>query len=302
MGMRGKTRSSQAFVRGKQIQVDRRWGSARVRTLSIKGELMKPIHIAGATALAAVSWCALSGTATATTAINGQLNAVANATLNSVTATNNSNQSWSGVPATLATSAFAIETSGSALVTASGGAVANWASADAGTVNFSNYGWTIADFGQSSISAAANLTSGRGGDGDDWSYTFTATSNGEIVLNYKSSLASGNPFGLWGWGVDFTGTGTGYPSLNGSDPTQNGTFIGYLYAGQTYTIGLSGNPNITGGSWSGLSYSYMNGSFNWHIIETPIPEPSTWAMLGLGFVGVSFAGFARRRKDARYAF
>lgn len=33
-----------------------------------------------------------------------------------------------------------------------------------------------------------------------------------------------------------------------------------------------------------------------------IPEPSTWAMLGLGFAGMGLLGLTRRRKGARYAF
>jgi PEP-CTERM motif len=33
-----------------------------------------------------------------------------------------------------------------------------------------------------------------------------------------------------------------------------------------------------------------------------VPEPSTWAMLGLGFAGMGLAGLTRRRKGSRYAF
>jgi hypothetical protein len=33
-----------------------------------------------------------------------------------------------------------------------------------------------------------------------------------------------------------------------------------------------------------------------------VPEPSTWAMLGLGFVGMGLLGLARRRKNSPYAF
>jgi PEP-CTERM motif len=33
-----------------------------------------------------------------------------------------------------------------------------------------------------------------------------------------------------------------------------------------------------------------------------VPEPSTWAMLGLGFAGMGLLGLARRQKGSRYAF
>jgi hypothetical protein len=32
-----------------------------------------------------------------------------------------------------------------------------------------------------------------------------------------------------------------------------------------------------------------------------VPEPSTWAMLGLGFAGIGLVGLTKRRKGSRYA-
>jgi hypothetical protein len=32
---------------------------------------------------------------------------------------------------------------------------------------------------------------------------------------------------------------------------------------------------------------------------SPVPEPSTWAMMLLGFAGLSFAGYRRARKGGR---
>jgi hypothetical protein len=37
-------------------------------------------------------------------------------------------------------------------------------------------------------------------------------------------------------------------------------------------------------------------------IKTAIPEPSTWAMLGLGFAALGFAGYRRARRDRISAF
>ena len=173
-------------------------------------------------------------------------------------------------------------------------AMATWASPNAGTVNFTNYGWTFGVNDPTTTLSAANLVNGRGGD--DWTYSFTATQNGKIILDYNSSFAGGtDEFGLWGWGVDFTGSGSGFPVLSAFDPTQSGVFTGILVAGQTYTIGLNGNPNVSvkgpGGDFSG----YMDGSFSWSITGG-VPEPSTWAMLMLGFAGLGFAGYRQSKR------
>jgi hypothetical protein len=256
------------------------------------GDIMK-IRSTLLGAMASLSLVALgSSSASATTALSGSLNAVANASINNgAIATNQQSVSWTGTPTSLSTSVSATQTNGSDYVTTSGSAVANWNSADSGSVAFTNYGWA---FSLSSGSGASDLTQGRGGD--DWTYTFTASQNGQIKLNYNYTLASGNGFGLWGWGVDFSAGGTGAPNLDPFNPTLSGVFTGTLVSGQTYTIGLVGNPNITGagGNYSG----YVNGDVTWSI--TGVPETSTWVMMLAGFAGLGFVGY-RRNKAATLA-
>jgi hypothetical protein len=36
-------------------------------------------------------------------------------------------------------------------------------------------------------------------------------------------------------------------------------------------------------------------------ITPSVPEPSTWAMMLLGFAGLGYAGFKRARKSPRFA-
>jgi hypothetical protein len=53
-----------------------------------------------------------------------------------------------------------------------------------------------------------------------------------------------------------------------------------------------------------ISSSGLSGSANDTIdlsAET-VPEPATWAMLGIGFAMIGLVGLARRRKDFRFAF
>jgi hypothetical protein len=257
--------------------------------------LVKPL----AGALSALSVLALSGLpAGAATAVSGALNAVANASMNGVPATDLENQSWTGTPTTLSTAVVATAVNGQDFITTTGLAEAHWASADSGSVLFNEYGWNFSVSDPNSTNLEADLTQGRGGD--DWSYTFTATQNGTIVLDYNSIFQGGtDKFGLWGWAVDFTGSGSGFPVLSAFDPTQSGVFTGILVAGQTYTIGLNGNPNISVSNGPANLSGLMAGNFTWEITTSGVPEPSTWAMLMLGFSGLGLAGYRQSRSGRR---
>jgi PEP-CTERM motif len=270
------------------------FGLGRLNSQALGDNEMTPIKpIAGAAS--ALALLTLSGLpAGATTPVSGALNAVANSTINDTTISDLQNFSWSGVPTTLSTSVLATVVNGGDFITTSGDATASWASPDAGSVTFLDYGWNFSVNDPTTTLSASNLTQGRGGD--DWTYTFTATSNGTIILTYNSTFSGGNDaFGLWGWNVDFSGSGSGFPVLSANDPTQDGVFTGILVAGQTYTIGLNGNPNISTNGPIDIS-GYMNGSFSWQITASGVPEPSTWAMLMLGFAGFGFAGYRQSKR------
>jgi PEP-CTERM motif len=65
----------------------------------------------------------------------------------------------------------------------------------------------------------------------------------------------------------------------------NDAFFGTGYGNSTWTIGLTGDNIVTSATFSSTS---------------TIPEPSTWAMMLLGFAGLGFAGY-RSRKAASIA-
>ncbi len=68
-------------------------------------------------------------------------------------------------------------------------------------------------------------------------------------------------------------------------------------AGVTLTAGEDFFMNIVynSGSVSGSNTGFI--AFFTTKTEAPIPEPSTWAMLLLGFAGLGYAGFRRAAKD-----
>jgi PEP-CTERM motif len=240
-----------------------------------------------APAAAAVLAASLAGSAGATTPLSGDVNMIANSTIDGFNISNSYNAAWAAVPAGLGSSvdALNVDANGNSVDT-HGTSVASWASADSGSVTFRNYGWDV----NTADPYKANLTDNRGGD--DWDYTFVADQNGTITMAYNVT-GSGFTFGLWGWSIGFNGSGSGGPVINPTDPTTSGVFTGLLQAGQTYTISLSGNPNIFNDGGGGNFSGSMLGQFDWQITSGGVPEPATW---GLMLAGFGLMGAALRRR------
>jgi hypothetical protein len=256
--------------------------------------------LAGAAAAALA--CAAQPAAAAV-AINGELNAVANAYADGhPTVTSTDHQAWSGAPATLNTSVLADSFGGvfhdhNDHVSSFGAAQATWASANSGSVDFTNYGWNFSALNNTQPDGA-DLDANRPGDGADWSYNFTATGDGSFTMAYNV-VGSGATLGLFGWNIFFSGGGSGGPDLNSlaNDPTTSGVFSAAITHGQTYTIALYGNPNVAGFGPQVFASS-MNGTFDWRIDERGgVPEPASWALMLVGFGGLGAMLRARRRVD-----
>ena len=154
---------------------------------------------------------------------------------------------------------------------------------------------------------------------------------GDISRPYFSEYTDSNSVSIGQWlasgGVNYTGPGANDPMNNtlwlfytdnsfshAPDVTithddgvegrwQNilGTVYSGFTSGGTSPITETGTcPGCTGSGQFGFVYNEAFGGAAVAQVNS-IPEPSTWAMMGLGFAGLAFAGYRRRRAAAAIA-
>ena len=89
--------------------------------------------------------------------------------------------------------------------------------------------------------------------------------------------------------------GLAFTLANGDavDLWSNGAFPGTTTADYGLTFAT---PILDVDPYSISTDQYIAGG-----VTATVPEPSTWAMMLLGFAGLGFAGFRRSRKDATVA-
>jgi hypothetical protein len=113
-------------------------------------------------------------------------------------------------------------------------------------------------------------------DGISFDFTSIGNSNGQIAnLSFNNGLLT--DINTANAGATSTSPNTNELLAIGGDPNSNG------------------DVNVSGidGCCVGFSTSYTVGA----PVVTGVPEPSTWAMLILGFVGVGFMAYRRKDRD-----
>ncbi len=130
--------------------------------------------------------------------------------------------------------------------------------------------------------------------------TFTFATDVKDVAIYIGSLDEENSLIIHTTSGDVTYSGTQLASVFGASLPGDGTpTITGSTSNGLFTF-VDSSVDITGITVSeGLAVS--SNSFEIAQITTSVPETSTWAMMGLGFAGLAFAGYRARRTPVRVA-
>ena len=85
--------------------------------------------------------------------------------------------------------------------------------------------------------------------------------------------------------------------------TVTGTFLNGLGDLSDFTLTVADAPTLT---WNFTKIDTVTdvtkgSTGTYYVIQTPVPEPSTWAMLLLGFAGIGFMAYRRKSKPALMA-
>jgi hypothetical protein len=158
---------------------------------------------------------------------------------------------------------------------------------------YADYAWAQLQTADGKGTVVATLFTARTTASEDTSPGFFLPANGSILTPSSTPIISGGP--AWSpLGVDSEAcfaAGCGYTG-----------WIKSVYEIQdagTYQL-VFGVTNYIDSHWqSGLAFDGV--TVGGRAVTGAVPEPSTWAMLLLGFAGIGFMGYRRKSKSALMA-
>jgi MYXO-CTERM domain-containing protein len=215
--------------------------------------------------------------------------------------TDTAQAAWTTVPQTLSVTAAAQGSGRGGLVDARSTVTAVWDSANSGTIDFENHGWSATASNPGPGDQFFSIETSA--EAPDWTYAFTATEDGRFDFGFHLRSVATDAFGLGVWDLVFSSNSNAaevipFHGLGGSGNFDDtGSLSRDLAAGQNYRVSLVSHERLTAtGDTQGRNVTEF-ANFNWAIsgTDSAVPEPSAWA---LGLLGAGLAGAAlRRRRD-----
>lgn len=113
----------------------------------------------------------------------------------------------------------------------------------------------------------------------------------KIGPSYQASYSA-----VWPYGFSITTNSTGTPTVNWTGTAPGSAQISGVYAAGNSIFFPEPFLQVYDGEGNHDSIKYD--AANWNVVVQAVPEPSTWAMLILGFAGVGFMAYRRKAASA----
>jgi len=153
-------------------------------------------------------------------------------------------------------------------------------------------GWTLS--GNTGYTGVIGCSSYCPEDGNYQGFFGAVGSLGYISQSFSDAVGTTYTVSLW------EASDGGTPSefdvaINGTDYIDINPVPAAGYVQYTFTFTGSGTDTLSISNQNDPAYQYVDNVYVGVGPQTAVPEPSTWAMMLLGFAGLGFAGYRSRR-------